>query len=178
MEIIAECVNHEPNVYLFCYASTNSQIINSILKPTEPLIYIDAYIKDYTRIFAGNSTKWKGGISSIYPKKDSKVYGILITLNLSQLELFDKTQCGYYREKRIAVIESNGRKSEIECYTYFKENIQFQYMPSTMYLNAINLMLRERTGYKGDNIVIRGIVNKKLKGIAIWQPENGIRMKL
>ena len=38
--------------------------------------------------------------------------------------------------------------------------------------------LNERSGKHKENIIIRGIINDRLKEIAIWKPKYGIKMKL
>lgn len=179
MELSQEIVAYTPECYLFCYASSNIDYFSKLLNLKQPLIYVNAFLKNHVRIFAGNSTRWKGGISSVYPKMSSNVYGILITLTNEQLKIIDKHQKGYQRQKIIATIEGlNKTNTEVEAYTYFKNNIQFSHMPSNDYLNSIDLMLQQRIGYKENQIIIRGIVKNRLKGIGIWNKNTGFKMKL
>ena len=172
-------VAYNPEVYLFCYASSNINYFTKLLNLKQPLLYVNAYVKNHVRVFAGNSKKWKGGIATLYPKMSSNVYGILITLTNEQLDIIDRHQKGYRREKIIATIEGSKKiTTEIESYTYFKNNIQFSHMPSNEYLNSIDSMLQQRIGYKQNQIIIRGIVKNRLKGIGIWNKESGFKMKL
>lgn len=177
MEVSQEIVAYSPESYLFCYASSNIKYFSKLLKLSKPLIYVNAYLKNHIRIFAGNSTKWKGGISSLYPKMSSNVYGILISLTSKQLKLIDSYQTGYRREKIIATIEGKNN-AEVEAYTYFKNNIEFTHVPSNEYLKSIDLMLQDRIGYKENQIIIRGIVKNRLRFIGIWNKKNGLKMKL
>ena len=81
-------LNHEIK-YLFSYGSNNSKQIARRINQTEPILYTNGYIYNYTRIFAGTSEKWKGGIVGLYPSKSKKTYGTVIQLKEEQLLKLD-----------------------------------------------------------------------------------------
>lgn len=179
MEVNQILTTYIPETYLFCYASSNIDYLSRTLNINQPILYINAFVKNYVRIFAGNSKKWKGGIATIYPNSSSKVYGILLVLTNEQLTLLDNKQQGYKRQIITATIEGfNNPNTDIKCFTYIKENILFTHMPSNEYLEQIDLMLRNRIGYKGNNILIHGIVKNKIQLISVWNGKRGFKMKL
>jgi hypothetical protein len=68
--------------YLFSYGSNNiTQLSTRIKRNILKSEIIPAYIENYTRIFCFYSSKWNGGVASIYPDKDKLVFGSLIMLN-------------------------------------------------------------------------------------------------
>lgn len=171
-------LNHEMK-YLFSYGSNNSKQIARRINQTEPILYTNGYIYNYTRIFAGTSEKWKGGIVGLYPCKNKKTYGTVIQLKEEQLLKLDTFEKGY----KIVTMMVHNQLSDmltevIQAEVYWKENINFDYLPSNDYLCAIYQMLNERTGKHKENIIIRGVINDRLKEIAIWKPKYGIKMKL
>ena len=165
--------------YLFSYGSNNSQQIAIRINQREPIIYTNAYVFNYTRIFAGTSKKWKGGIVGLYPCKNKKTYGIVTQLKEEDLLKLDSFEKGY---KRVTMMVHNQLADNltevIQAEVYWKENIDFEYLPSNEYLSSIYKMLSERSGNHKDNIIIRGVINKKLKEIAIWKLKYGVKMKL
>ena len=169
----------EPTKYLFCYGSNNSQQVIERIQSNQPLIYMNAYLQDYARIFAGTSERWKGGIVGLYPQTNSKTYGILVHLTESQLLLMDEFEKGYERKTIVVNAQISETVTElIEAEVYWKTNINFEYLPSTDYLCSIHKMLQERTGLHKENIIIRGIINDELREIGIWKPKYGLQMKL
>ena len=169
----------EPIKYLFCYGSNNSQQIFERIQSNKPLIYMNAYLQDHVRIFAGTSQRWRGGIVGLYPQSSLKTYGILVHLTESQLLLMDEFEKGYERKTIVVNTQVSETVTEIiESEVYWKTNINFEYLPSTDYLCSIHQMLQERTGLHKENIIIRGIINDELREIGIWKPKYGLQMKL
>ena len=163
--------------YLFSYGSNNSQQISERINQSSPIIYTNGYIFDYMRIFAGSSKRWKGGIVGLYPCKYQKVYGTIAQLTEEQLLQLDTFEKGY---KRVTMSVHNQLSDALtrvhHAEVYWKENIEFEYMPSNEYMHAIYRMLQERSGKHTNNIRIRGIVNDELMDVGMWNPTYGIKM--
>jgi hypothetical protein len=177
--MIFEEIPLERTKYLFCYGSNNSQQVSERMESNKPLIFINAYIENYIRIFAGTSERWKGGIVGLYPQPDSKTHGILVTSCESQLIKMDKFEKGYERKTMTVNAQISETMTElIEADVYWKTNVNFAYMPSSMYLYSIHKMLQERTGLHKSNIIIRGIVNDEIREFGIWKRRYGLKMKL
>lgn len=156
-------------MFLFSYGSNSVEQLKIRLSIDRVLLYKKAYIKDYIRIFAGKSKKWDGCVSSIYPKKDKKVYGIAIEINDDELNKLNEFEFGYCLEIKKIIIE----EEEIDCYVYIKKNNKFNLLPSESYLNAINIMLNNRIYKKNRKIMIRIIKNNKLVLLGFWTIKNG-----
>jgi len=162
-------------MFLFSYGSNSIEQLKIRLSTTRVLLYKNAYMKDHIRIFAGKSKKWNGGVSSIYPKKNKKVYGIAIELSNDELNELNKFEYGYSLEiKKIMINKGDtGNEEEIDCYVYIKKNNEFNLFPSESYLNAINIMLNNRIYKKNRKIMIRVIKNNKIVLLGFWTHENG-----
>ena len=166
----------EPIKYLFCYGSNNLRQISERIE-NKPLVYSNAYIENYTRIFAGTSKRWNGGIVGLHPSTNSKTYGILIQLTETDLLKLDEFEKGYERIKMRVHNQISDKLTElVESDVYYKENLTFQYLPSNDYLMAIYTMLQERIGNHKENIIIRGLVNGEIKEIGLWNRNYGIKL--
>ena len=136
----------EPIKYLFCYGSNSTKQISERID-NKPIVYTNAYIENYTRIFTGTSQRWCGGIVGLYPSKNSKTYGILVQLTESDLIKLDEFEKGYERVKmQVHNQICDGLTELVESDVYYKQNLTFQYLPSNEYLMAIYMMLQERIG--------------------------------
>lgn len=150
---------------LFCYGSNSIQQLKERLQITDNLSFEKAYIKNYVRIFCGISNKWNGGVSSIYPLKGKNVYGILVKIKMEDLEKLNHYEKGYHLEVKDVNIKNNVIKS----FVYVKNNMKFNKLPSDDYMIAINNMLNDRNNNTiNRKIIIRGIIDKKVKIIKIW----------
>jgi hypothetical protein len=84
--------------YLFCYGSNSIEQIKERLNIERDIFYHPAFINNYTRIFCGMSKKWdNGGISSIYPMRSNKVFGITVYLTEDEIKRLDEYEGGYTR---------------------------------------------------------------------------------
>ena len=156
-------------MFLFSYGSNSIEQIKERLSTNRVLLYKNAYMKDYIRIFGGKSKKWNGGVASIYPKKNKKVYGIAIDINENELIELNKFESGYFLEIKKIIIDD----TEIDCYVYIKKNNKFNLLPSESYLEAINKMLNNRMCKKNRKIMINVIKNNELTLLGFWTTENG-----
>ena len=169
-------VTAEPIKYLFCYGSNSTKQISKRID-NKPIVYSNAYIENYTRIFAGTSERWCGGIVGLYPSRNMKTYGILVQLTESDLIKLDEFEKGYERvQMQVHNQICDGLTELVESDVYYKQNLTFQYLPSNDYLIAIYMMLQERIGNHKENIVIRGVINEEVKIIGLWKRKYGIKL--
>jgi hypothetical protein len=151
--------------YLFCYGSNSIEQIKERLNINCDIQYFPAYINNYTRIFAGKSKKWdNGGVASIYPFNNCKVYGIVIILNDIELQKLDEFEGGYKRKFLKGFIQNlTLKKNKKELFqVYIKENILFKEFPSNNYLKAINKMLNDRHFINNKDINIEYTNNQNI----------------
>ena len=139
--------------YLFCYGSNSLSQLKQRLKK-ENLIVKKAYLPNYVRIFAGNSTKWNGGVASIIQANSyHQVKGCVVYVHDSDLFKLDKYEGAHkddspfsrtnniYRRKYIKIFDEN--HNEISAITYIKNNQNWLYYPSTEYLQAVKKNVQE-----------------------------------
>jgi len=155
------------NKFLFCYGSNSIKQLQERLN-IKNIKYTSAFIDNYSRIFAGSSKKWQnGGIASIFPEIGSKVYGILVEIDNEKLKVLDTHEGGYYRD----MMEVRRGVEKVKAYVYIKRNNEFMEFPSINYLEAIDMMLNDR-GIKEDRVIlIKGVVNNRLRLLGKWKKE-------
>ena len=126
--------------FLFCYGSNNpKQIYKRTGKDPTTYTPIPAYLPNHARIFCGYSKRWNGGVASVYPKKDIRVYGIIIDMSEDELHSMDEYETGYIRKiKYVVNIETH---KKMKCHVYMKTNYEFTALPSLKYINAIKTTL-------------------------------------
>ena len=145
--------------YLFSYGSNNAKQLEERTGAVN-LTPIGAFIPNYSRIFAGNSSYRNGGVASIYPYEGDRVCGSIVTLTLEELEKLDQYELGYNRERITVMLHETGEI--IECHVYIRIDYIFQRMPSEEYLLAIHKNLQHVNLLSDDDgIVIRGVVKDK-----------------
>jgi len=123
-------------------------------EPLSPDI-IPGCIDNYTLIFAGYSSRWKGGVASIHPSPGDKVYGTIRQLTDAQLLRLDEYEAGYERVLLYAIDPLS--YSKIQTYVYIKQDSTFLHYPSNSYLHAISSQLHETTHVHTYTILIRGV---------------------
>jgi gamma-glutamylcyclotransferase len=129
---------------------------------------VQGYINNHARIFAGYSSRWKGGIASIHPSKGDRVMGSVFYLNKEQLEILDSWEGGYHRAMKQVVL-SDG--SKIMSFVYIKDDPSFTYLPSVSYLKAIRRMLHETDPSKKP-FDIKGVMeNKRIRTVAAFNAD-------
>ena len=155
---------------LFSYGSNSITQLKNRININEDLPYQKGYIQDYIRFFAGKSLKWNnGGIASIYPCKNKKVYGIVVNLNQDQINQLSSYESGYTLEEKDVIINKKIEK----CFVYIKNKNVFKNIPDESYLKAINHMLNDLNIINNRKIPIRCIHNKKIKLLGYWNINNG-----
>jgi len=146
--------------YLFSFTTYNIPNISRHLKKTP------AHLQNYTRIFAGHSSKWQGALPSIIKAKGHRVHGTLIEMTSIELDKLDAFQTGYTRHTIKVVNHENNQT--VNAYVYIKNSTEFKAMPSQAYMLAI---------YQHHNkpIVIRGIINNEMINLGEWSKDKGFQ---
>lgn len=162
--------------YLFSYGSNSTkQIKNRIKRKGGPLEIQPAYLADHIRIFAGYSKKWSGAVASVYPQSRKNVYGSLVKISKSELELLDGYEKGYTRVRKTVTIQDDIR-TNVEAFVYVKNDVSYDVLPSIKYLKAISDTLKETDRKHKDKIMIR-VINPKTDRSTIlgrWTPTDGM----
>jgi hypothetical protein len=131
--------------YLFSYGSNSMMQLSERLSRKKWKVY-PGTMRNYTRIFAGYSKLWGGAVSSVHPLKNGKTNGLVFEITREELNKLDNYETGYRRE--MIEVEISGNQI-IQCNVYIKNNTDFICMPSRKYLDAIRIMLDERSNMKG-----------------------------
>jgi hypothetical protein len=153
---------------LFCYGSNSIKQIKERINESD-IQFQKAYLDNHVRIFAGKSIKWDGGgVASVYPLDGKKVYGIAVTLNDDQLQKINKFEKGYSLIQKNIVIKNK----VVNAFLFVKDNIEFSKLPSDSYMNAINNMLNDRVFNHNRTILVRAVINNKVKIIYKWNKNN------
>lgn len=168
-------LSYVPRRYaIFSYGSNHSKQLHDrcgglILGP------VRGYINNYARIFAGYSSRWEGGVASIHPVKDKRVYGSVFFLDEEQLAILDQWEGGYHRSvKQVIIPDKEGKTaSKVFAFVYIKNNTQFSYLPSQSYMKAIRRMLDETNkGIVKAPIDIRGVMEKnRVRTVATYNAD-------
>ncbi len=128
-----------------------------------------AFIKNYTRIFAGFSKRWNGGVASIYPNPGDRVYGSVFYLTIEEIGKLDEFEGGYIRTMLNVMEKINGEYQQTQAFLFIKIDPYFSHMPSEDYLIAVFRMLNESDRLHKKSIKIRGLdENNEVREIKIW----------
>lgn len=148
---------------IFCYGSNGTKQLKERTGANR-LTPIPAYIENYTRIFAGYSNRWDGGVASVHPEIGARCYGMIIELTKAEMEILDSYEGGYSRVQRFIVLNhTDGRKERVKSYVYIKDNKEWNKPPSIAYLQAIRRMLDECNRDQKKNIAVRGVVKEEIR---------------
>jgi gamma-glutamylcyclotransferase (GGCT)/AIG2-like uncharacterized protein YtfP len=142
---------------MFIYGSNNKDQLSKRINNNN-LTYIPAYLPDHIRIFAGYSKKWDGGVATIYRKKNKKVFGAVVKINIQEIKKLDKYEKGYIKENVKVILND---KREIDAFTYKKIDYLYDKPPSTEYINAIRKMLNENK-FNKKKILTRGVIKNNI----------------
>lgn len=145
-------------VKLFSYGSNSSAQLQQ--RTGAAAHAVSGCLKDYTRIFAGNSQRWKGAVASVYAKLGAKTYGAVMELTVAQIEVLDGCEWGYTRTL-LPVTVADG---SVLCWVYSIDDTTFEDPPSQQYLQAIRKMLDEvrSIGVAPQRLVIRTVQDGKI----------------
>lgn len=165
----------EPVVLLFSYGSNNVEQLSQRVKRVTPFQVSPAYIENYTRIFAGYSRRWNGGVASLYPAKGMRTYGSLVEISTQELDELDKYEQGYTRIiMPVYCLEKQGPQN---AFVYVKNNPVITHLPSESYMRSIRKQLIDAR-YQREKIVIRGVsLRGALSTFATWDPNHGMIIK-
>ena len=128
-------------MYYFAYASNlNRKQMRERCPDSKPLIR--AIVPNYRLIFAGWSRKWRGGIATIKPSRDEKVFGAVYEISERCLRVLDGFE-GYptvYDHLNVLVIKEDGEA--LQTVTFVKREQAEETQPSPEYITVI------RQGYR------------------------------
>lgn len=129
-------------IAVFCYGSNGIQQMRERCE-NEKLIANRAHLPEYARVFAGNSSRWKGAVSSIIPLAGTTVFGSVVMVNEEELDKLDPyegvdsrdptSKRGVYRREQVEVEVDDGT---LPCIVYIKNQLHWQGPPSDGYLRA------------------------------------------
>jgi gamma-glutamylcyclotransferase (GGCT)/AIG2-like uncharacterized protein YtfP len=136
-------------VAVFCYGSNNvEQMRERCENPS--LTAARASLPDYARVFAGKSGKWKGAVASVIQMPKVAVYGSVVRLYESEIELLDEYEGvdstdptspdGVYRREWVAAVVDGKQE---ECIAYLKNDLTWICPPSEAYLRACKLNIEQ-----------------------------------
>ena len=128
-------------MYYFAYASNlNLKQMQERCRDCKPLFR--AIIPNYRLIFAGWNRKWRGGVATIKPSRDEKVYGAVYEISDRCLRVLDGYE-GYpavYDHLNVLVIKEDGEA--LQAVTFVKREQSEETQPSQEYVAVI------RQGYR------------------------------
>ena len=141
------------SIKVFSYGSNSlKQLTERVGEPVS--MPVAGILRDYVRIFAGYSKKWKGGVASVYAEKGGFVEGAVFKLTQQQLDKLDAFEKGYRQISKLIEL-NNGKR--VRCVLYIKENQSYIKPPSKRYIKAIKQTLRD-VNYAEQPLVIRALV--------------------
>ncbi len=127
---------------LFSYGSNHSKQLEK-RTGAKHLVGFPGTLKNHERIFAGYSNRWKGGVASVVPKRQSVVHGTVYFSTKDQLDRLDVFEEGYTRECKDIHVELSNLKRKIKCVMYVKVDVSDRRAPSANYLKAIEKTIQE-----------------------------------
>lgn len=129
--------------YFFSYSYLHIELISERIGRNVP--FYNGMMRNYARIYCDNGTE--NSVASIGYLINSTLYGIIVKMKYSELEILDKYENGYNRVTLPVYCLDNHTK--INCYIYVKNSSLNIYnkLPSIEYLNLIRKMLDNRRLY-------------------------------
>jgi len=162
--------------WVFCYGSNGLKQLRRRVKHKGPWEYRPAILPKYALIFSANTKSWNGAIASIWPDDKSKVYGMIVKMNASEIALLDRYEGIHLEDWYVQDTVYPEDALTGEKYTamaYVNQDIEFEIPPSIEYLKAIeenlkNAGLTPRQIGKSIPINIIDLDKVKLKKIGKW----------
>lgn len=128
-------------MYYFAYASNlNRKQMSDRCTDSSPLF--KAVLPNYRLIFAGWRRKWRGGVATIKPSRDDRVFGAVYEISERCLRVLDGSEDypAVYDHLNVLVVKDDGEA--VEAVTYIKREQSEETQPSQEYLAVI------RQGYR------------------------------
>mmetsp|Transcript_2003 Transcript_2003/g.3154 ORF Transcript_2003/g.3154 Transcript_2003/m.3154 type:complete len:282 (+) Transcript_2003:85-930(+) len=140
------------------------------------LVAMPAKVDHWERIFCVRAVAWGGAAASLYPQKEAKTFGAVVSLSDEELRKLDAFEGGYKKEEMGISIWENGNWVEDKAIAYIAKNPSWSTHPSETYLTAIHVMLREQFAMIHPECVneinISGVFNdttEQVQRISKWQ---------
>ncbi|KAG7475558.1 gamma-glutamylcyclotransferase-like [Solea senegalensis] len=130
------------NSHIFLYFAYGSNLLKERLQLKNPsaAVHCVAWLKDYKLGFGNykgvTSKRWHGGVATIEHSPGDEVWGVVWSMNMSDLESLDRQEnvtLGGYRPVEVSV-KTKGQ--ELKCRTYIMNNCVYA-PPSPQYLQVI-----------------------------------------
>ena len=96
-----------------------------------------AYLPAHRRVFRGRSYTWDGGVASVVPDAERRVFGYVFEATEDDVEILDQYEgvaTGYYTRDRVTVTMADGTEREAAIY---KATSTTPSKPSRRYLKSI-----------------------------------------
>jgi len=116
-------------MYYFAYASNlNQKQMRERCPDSKPLF--KAILPNHKLIFAGWRRKWRGGVATIKPSRDEKVYGAVYEISERCLRILDghEDYPTVYDRFNVLVIKEDGEA--LEAVTYIRREQSEETKPS------------------------------------------------
>lgn len=162
--------------WVFCYGSNGLKQLRRRVKHKGPWESRPAVLPKYALIFSASTKGWNGAIASIWPDDKSKVYGVIVKMNVAEIALLDQYEGthleDWYIQDTVHPVDAlTGEK--YTAMAYVNQDIEFIEPPSIAYLKAIeenlkNAGLTPRQIGKSIPINIIDLDKVKLKKIGKW----------
>jgi hypothetical protein len=162
--------------WVFCYGSNGLKQLRRRVKHKGPWESRPAMLPKYALIFSASTKGWNGAIASIWPDDKSKVYGVIVKMNVAEIALLDQYEGthleDWYIQDTVHPVDAlTGEK--YTAMAYVNQDIEFIEPPSIAYLKAIeenlkNAGLTPRQIGKSIPINIIDLDKVKLKKIGKW----------
>jgi gamma-glutamylcyclotransferase (GGCT)/AIG2-like uncharacterized protein YtfP len=160
----------EKKIPIFCYGSNGLKQLQDRCENSNLKNY-KAILNDYKRIFAGNSSRWHGGVASLIKENNNKCRGSVVFLTKKEIKLLDDFEKGY--KKKVVKIETfmNSKKLLLNGLTYIKNDNTWEKMPSINYMQACwkhlsPFWLKQGMDKKGNILIFdsKGFLHGKFNG--------------
>lgn len=126
---------------VFSYGSNHINQLKKRVQRESDIEFNSAYLNNYTRIFAGFSKRWNGGVASVYPSAGNRVYGSVFYLTMDEIEKLDQFEGGFVRTVLNVMEKVDVEYRTTQAFLYLKIDPYFSHSPSEDYLNAIFRLL-------------------------------------
>ena len=126
---------------LFSYGSNGRQQLRGRIQLSPAVVTRAASLRGYQRFFCGYSGNWRGGFASVQRCEAGITNGHVVELTDEQFDAMDGFEGGYsLHEVTVHLPPDNSPR---QAWTYISDSTTFQQPPSSAYLTAIHVMLRE-----------------------------------
>lgn len=121
---------------VFAYGSNMNARQMAIRCPGSRSVCV-AKLPDHRLLFAGNSSRWGGGVATIEPARRSSVVGVVWLVSPDNLERLDAFEGYPFVYDRTPVLVDRDEGNSLWCHAYVKNAAEVKTPPSPEYLRTI-----------------------------------------